>query len=423
MSNKIENIKAYQILDCRGEPTVKAEIILDDGSMASASVPAGKSKGKYEALELRDNDKHFCGRGVQKACQNIEEIIKKAIKGFQIGYQEKLDRLLIELDGTSNKSKLGANAILAVSLAYARVSAQSLNLPLFKYIQNVAWEIGFKTKEKFPYPMLNILNGGVHASNNVDIQEFIIIPQFESFSKNIEMGCRVYRSLKEILESLKMPTLVGDEGGFAPNLNSHTEGLELLRNAVEKSGLKLGEEIFFGIDVASSGLYKPEEKIYYFNLEKIGLSYKQLTALYREWQNKFHLLTLEDGLAEEDYEGWVYLTRELKNKLILIGDDLFATNPRRLAMGIKKGLANAVLVKVNQIGTLTEALQVCKLAREAGYKIIVSHRSGETTDDFIADLAYGIGADFIKAGAPARGERVSKYNRLLEIYLDSFPER
>jgi len=412
---KVSKVKAYQILDCRADPTVKVQIVLDNGISAVASVPSGKSKGKYEALELRDKNKHFCGRGVQKACQNIEEIIQKAIKGFEIAEQKKLDNFLIELDGTPNKSKLGANAILAVSLAYARVSAKALGLPLFKYIQIAAEQIGLKSEEKFPYPMLNILNGGVHASNNVDIQEFIVIPQFETFSKNIESGCRIYKALEEILKSLKMPTLVGDEGGFAPNLSSHTEGLELLKQAVEQVKLKLGKDVFLGIDVASSQLYKAEEKFYYFNLEKVALSYKQLTALYKEWQKKFHLLTVEDGLAEEDYEGWSYLTNQLKDKLILVGDDLFVTNPKRLEMGIEKGMANAVLVKVNQIGTLTESLQVCKLARQANYKIVISHRSGETTDDFIADLAYGIGADFIKAGAPARGERVAKYNKLLEI--------
>lgn len=412
---KVSKVKAYQILDCRADPTVKVQIVLDNGVSAVASVPSGKSKGKYEALELRDKNKHFCGRGVQKACQNIEEIIQKAIKGFEVAEQKKLDNFLIELDGTPNKSKLGANAILAVSLAYARVSAKTLGLPLFKYIQIAAEQIGLKSEEKFPYPMLNILNGGVHASNNVDIQEFIVIPQFETFSKNIEAGCRIYKALEEILKSLKMPTLVGDEGGFAPNLSSHTEGLELLKQAVEQVKLKLGKDVFLGIDVASSQLYKAEEKFYYFNLEKVALSYKQLTALYKEWQKKFHLLTVEDGLAEEDYEGWSYLTNQLKDKLILVGDDLFVTNPKRLEMGIEKGMANAVLVKVNQIGTLTESLQVCKLARQANYKIVISHRSGETTDDFIADLAYGIGADFIKAGAPARGERVAKYNKLLEI--------
>lgn len=416
---KIKKILAQEILDSRGNPTIQATIFLDDGNYGKASVPAGASLGKYEAKELRDKDRRFNGKGVKKTCENINKIIYSALKGQLIGDQKKLDKLLIELDGTKDKSRLGANAILATSLAYSRASANSLNISLYQYIRDITKEIGFITKPKFPYPMFNILNGGIHASNNVDIQEFIIIPQFPDYQKNLQAGIKIYNSLAKILKSLNLPTLVGDEGGFAPDLKSHNEGLELLKDAVEKTEYKLGKEIFLGIDVAASRLLQKENKNYFFSLEKVSLSSHQLTFLYQEWQKKYSLFSVEDGVAEDDFEGWKHLTQKLKDKLMLVGDDLFVTNLQRVKMGIKRGLANAILIKPNQIGTLTETLEVCKTAQKAGYRLIVSHRSGETTDSFIADLSYGIGADFIKAGAPARGERVAKYNRLLEIYFDT----
>ncbi len=407
----VRKVVGYQIFDSRGNPTVAVKIELSDGTQASAAVPSGASTGKHEACELRDGGKRFNGKGVSKAVANINKVIFPALRGKSIIDQPKTDAILVALDGTANKSKLGANALLAVSLATARAAAHSLKLPLFRYLVKI---YNFPLQPFHIKPMLNVLNGGRHADNNVDIQEFMLVPQRGNFAKKMQIAVEVYHTLKQILRRRKLSTGLGDEGGFAPDLNSNEQALNLLTLAIAKSGYQPGKDVKIAIDAAASEFYRGGK--YYLGGNK--LTAEQLIELYRRWQKKFPLFSIEDGAAEDDWSTWQSLTSSLGRKLMLVGDDLFVTNSKRLRQGIDKEVANAILIKLNQIGTLTETVATIKLAQDHHYKIIISHRSGETSDPFIADLAVAVGAEFIKAGAPARSERLAKYNRLL--YLEKF---
>jgi len=404
---EIERVHAREVLDSRGNPTVEVEVLLADGTVGWAAVPSGASTGKHEALELRDGDERFLGRGVRKAVENVNEVIASRIVGMNALEQERLDRALNELDGTENKSYLGANAILGVSLAVARAAASALGLPLFRYLAGAR-------PVSLPMPMFNVLNGGVHADNNLDIQEFMIVPLgAESFAEAVRMGAEVFHTLKGLLKERGLSTAVGDEGGFAPDLESNRAALELLVEAIDRSGWEPGEKIFLAIDAAASSFFSEEEGAYRF--EGRNLTSEELIELYAGWAEEFPLVSLEDGLAEEDWPGWRKLTERLGGRLQLVGDDIFVTNPERLQRGIDEGVANAVLIKPNQIGTLTETLETIELAHRAGYRCIISHRSGETEDTFIADLAVGTAAGQIKTGSLSRSERTAKYNRLLRI--------
>jgi len=410
---KITAIHGREILDSRGNPTVEAEVLLEDGSRGRAAVPSGASMGKHEALELRDGGTRFGGKGVRRAIENIHKIIAPALIGLSALQQDAIDGKLIELDGTENKSKLGANAILAVSLAVAKAAARSLKIPLFKHIYQLftCKLVNLQTCELLiPVPLLNVLNGGLHADNNLDIQEFMLVPVgARSFADAMRMGAEVFQTLKAMLKERQLSVAVGDEGGFAPKLKNHREALMLLKEAIERSGA--GKEIALALDPAASTFY--EDGVYIFEGRK--LKSDDLIALYERWVNEFSIVSIEDGLAEEDWEGWQKLTERLGRKVQLIGDDIFVTNPTRLERGIKQGVANAILIKPNQIGTLSETLDVMAKAQRTGYKAIVSHRSGETEDTFIADLAVGSGCGQIKAGSVSRGERTAKYNRLLRL--------
>ncbi len=407
----IRKIVGYQIFDSRGNPTVAAKIELSDGIQASAAVPSGASTGKHEACELRDGGKRFNGKGVSKAVANINEIIYSALKGQLVADQPKIDATLAALDGTADKSRLGANALLAVSLATARAAAHSFKLPLFKYLAKV---YGFTQQSFNIKPMLNVLNGGRHADNNVDIQEFMLVPYRGSFAKKMQIAVEVYHTLKQILRRRRLSTGLGDEGGFAPDLNSNEQALNLLILAISRAGYQPDRDVKIAIDAAASEFYRAGR--YYLDGRK--LTGKQLIELYHRWQKRFPLFSIEDGAAEDDWPVWQSLTSSLGRKLMLVGDDLFVTNSERLRQGIDQKVANAILIKLNQIGTLTETVATIKLAQGHHYQIIISHRSGETSDPFIADLAVAVGAEFIKAGAPARSERLAKYNRLL--YLEKF---
>ncbi len=406
-NRKIESVKAIEILDSRGNPTVEAQITLADGSCSTASVPSGASTGVHEAHELRDGDPAlFGGKGVARAVNNITEIIAPAIIGMDAAEQEKLDALMIELDGTDNKSRLGANAILAVSLALARVAAMSNSVPLFRQLA------GGHIIPKLPCPMFNVLNGGAHASNNIDIQEFMIVPHGLGYMEGLRAGSEIYHRLGKILKKHGLSTGVGDEGGYAPNLDSDEDAIELLCQAIGDAGYSFGD-IGIALDVASSEWAKEGK----YTLPKRGVTrdHKELIAYYTELIEKYPIVSIEDGLAEDDFDGWREMTRALGDKIMLVGDDLFVTNEKRLKMGIEKGAGNAILIKPNQIGTLSETLKVIELAKQNDYKYIISHRSGDTEDTAIADIAVATGAQFIKSGAPCRAERVAKYNRLLEI--------
>lgn len=405
---KIVNVVGRQILDSRCFPTVEVEVYLEDGTVGRAAVPSGASTGIYEAVELRDGNKDlFQGKSVLKAVDNVNDIIAKNLKGINIYNQPYIDKLLIDLDGTDNKGKLGANAILGVSLACAKAAAESLSLPLYQYI-------GGANAKVLPIPMMNILNGGSHADNSVDLQEFMIMPVgAETFSLALEMCANVYHTLKKILLEKGYSTAIGDEGGFAPNLKSNEEALEVIIEAIEKAGYKAGEDMFIAIDAASSEYYKDEK--YVLEHEGKVLDAEQMVNFFEEWVNKYPIISIEDGMAEEDWEGWKLLTERLGNKVQLVGDDLFVTNTERLSTGIEKGVANSILIKLNQIGTLTETLNSIEMANRAGYTAVVSHRSGETEDTTIADLVVAVNAGQIKTGAPARSERVAKYNQLLRI--------
>ncbi|GAA3442297.1 phosphopyruvate hydratase [Planomonospora venezuelensis] len=401
----IEGVHAREILDSRGNPTVEVDILLDDGSEGRAAVPSGASTGQFEAVELRDGDGRYAGKGVEKAVLGVTDEIADEIIGFDAAEQRSIDQVMIDLDGTPNKARLGANAILGVSLAVAKAAAESAELPLFRYL-------GGPNAHVLPVPMMNILNGGAHADTNVDIQEFMIAPiGAESFREAVRMGTEVYHALKAVLKEKGYATGLGDEGGFAPNLPSNRDALDLILVAIEKAGYTPGEDVALALDVAASEFHS--EGVY--TIDGKGLSAAELIAFYEDLVANYPLVSIEDPLDESDWEGWNAITEALGDKVQLVGDDLFVTNPERLARGIAEGTANALLVKVNQIGTLTETLDAVDLAHRNGYRCMMSHRSGETEDTTIADLAVATNCGQIKTGAPARSDRVAKYNQLLRI--------
>lgn len=413
----ILDVKAREILDSRGNPTVEAEVICEVGVEGRASVPSGASTGKFEALELRDQDEknRYEGKGVNKAVANVNVDIKDIVAGHSVTEQMHLDRMMIAYDGTENKSRLGANAMLSVSMASARAGAEASGLPLFQYLGGIYAHI-------LPVPMMNIINGGAHTTSALDFQEFMIMPVGACcFREALRMGTEVYHVLRKLLLEDGHVTAVGDEGGFAPNLKNAEEALDYLVRAVEKAGYKPGEDVTFAMDAAASELYNDETGKYIFEGEgrlkgsPVVRSADEMIAYYKKLTEKYPLRSIEDGLDEEDWEGWVHMTRELGDRVQLVGDDLFVTNSARLQRGIRMGAANAILIKLNQIGTVSEAMKAIETAKRAGYKVIVSHRSGETEDSFIADLAVGVNAGQIKTGAPCRSDRVAKYNQLLRI--------
>lgn len=404
----ITDVYAREILDSRGNPTVEVEVYLEDGTISRAAVPSGASTGMFEAVELRDGDKsRYLGKGVLKAVENVNDIIGPAIIGYDATEQVAIDKIMIELDGTPNKGKLGANAILGVSMAVAKAAAESLDLPLFQYL-------GGTNAKELPVPMMNILNGGAHADNNVDIQEFMIMPVgAENFAQALRMCAEIYHTLKNVLKGNGLATGVGDEGGFAPNLGSNEEALQVICEAIKEAGLEPGKDIMLAIDAASSEFYKDGK--YELAGEGKTKTAAEMVDFYEELVNKYPIISIEDGLAEEDWDGWKVLTERLGKKVQLVGDDLFVTNTERLSKGITNDTANAILIKVNQIGTLTETFDAIEMAKRAGYTCVISHRSGETEDATIADIAVAVNAGQIKTGAPARSERVAKYNQLLRI--------
>lgn len=408
--SKIEKVHAREVLDSRGNPTVEVDLFLADGTMGRAIIPSGASTGIHEAIELRDKDKQrYQGKGVSIAVANVNGPIAKEIIGRSILDQPGLDAALCKLDGTKNKAKLGANAILGVSLAAAHGAANHLGIPLFQYI-------GKESGMLLPVPMMNILNGGQHADNNLDIQEFMVMPiGAESFKECLRMGVETYHHLQAVLKEKGMNTSVGDEGGFAPHLSSNEEAIELIIEAIKRAGYQPGRDMVLAIDVASSGLYDTKTKTYDFPGEGIKRTTGEMIDYYEMLIEKYPVASIEDGLSEDDWEGWKLLTDRLGSKIQLVGDDLFATNPERLDKGIKMGVANGILIKVNQIGTLTETLDTIEMAKKAGYGVIISHRSGETEDVTIADIAVGVNAGQIKTGAPSRTDRVAKYNQLLRL--------
>ncbi|MDY4077212.1 MAG: phosphopyruvate hydratase [Clostridium sp.] len=405
---EIIDVVGRQILDSRCFPTVEVEVYLEDGTVGRAAVPSGASTGIYEAVELRDGDKNiYQGKSVLKAVQNINEVIAEELIGLNVFEQPLIDKTLIELDGSENKGKLGANAILGVSLACAKAAAESIGLPLYQYIGGVNAKV-------LPVPMMNIINGGSHADNSVDLQEFMIMPAgAKTFSNALEMCANVYHTLKKTLLEKGYSTAIGDEGGFAPNLKSNVEAVEIIIEAITKAGYKPGEDMFIAIDAASSEYYKDGK--YVLENEGKTLTASEMVDFLEDWVDKYPIISIEDGMAEEDWEGWKLITERLGKKVQLVGDDLFVTNTTRLKSGIEKGVANSILIKLNQIGTLTETLNAIEMANRAGYTAVVSHRSGETEDTTIADLVVAVNAGQIKTGAPARSERVAKYNQLLRI--------
>ncbi|MBP8959106.1 MAG: phosphopyruvate hydratase [Bacteroidales bacterium] len=406
---KIIEVSALEILDSRGNPTVEANVMLEDGTQAKAMVPSGASTGEREACELRDGDKkRYGGKGVLKAVENVNTIIAKAITGKYFFSQRELDYLMIELDGTPNKSKLGANAILSVSMAYARAEAESAGIPLYQYL-------GGANAYILPVPCLNIINGGKHADNNVDFQEFMIAPHnAPSFTESIRMGVEVFHALKSVLKAKGYSTGVGDEGGFAPDLKSNDEAIEVILEAINKAGYKPGTDVSICLDPAASEMWEDGKYKMFKSTGKL-LSSDEMIKLWESWVNKYPIISIEDGLAENDWTGWQNLTKTLGNKIEIVGDDLFCTNKAILAEGIKKGVANAILIKLNQIGTVTETLETIELAFKNGYNAFVSHRSGETSDSFIADLTVAVNAGHIKTGSGCRSERVEKFNQLMRI--------
>ena len=407
--SEIEYVHGRQILDSRGNPTVEVDVQLSSGVMGRAAVPSGASTGVHEAVELRDGDKGvYCGKSVYKAVDNVNDIIAPEIVGMDAIYQRDLDNVMIDLDGTPNKGKLGANAILGVSLAAAKAQAEECNLPLYRYIGGV-------NACTLPVPMMNILNGGKHADNNADIQEFMIVPAgAESFSEALRMGTEVFHSLKALLKSKGLNTAVGDEGGFAPNLKSNEEALEFIVEAIKKAGYKPGKDLFIALDIASSEFFK-DGKYVFTKSSNESFDSKGLIDLYESWIAKYPIVSIEDGLAEDDWDGWKLMTERIGDKIQLVGDDLFVTNTERLKMGIEKGVANSILIKVNQIGSLTETLDAIELAKKNKYTAVVSHRSGETEDTTIADIVVGMNAGQIKTGSASRTDRICKYNQLLRI--------
>ena len=407
----ITEVYAREILDSRGNPTVEVEVILEDGAVGRAAVPSGASTGVHEAVELRDGDKdRYLGKGVTKAVDNVNDIIAEALIGLEATRQTEIDELLVRLDGTPNKGRLGANAILGVSMAVARAAASSVGLPLYLYLGGVA-------AKELPVPMMNILNGGEHADNNVYIQEFMIMPVgAKSFSEALRMNAEIYHNLKALLKEKGLSTALGDEGGFAPNLNNNAEAIEVILEAVVKAGYKPEEDIVIALDVASSEMYKDGK--YHLEGEGVVKTSDEMVDYLADLCEKYPIISIEDGLAEDDWAGWKLLTKKIGKKVQLVGDDLFVTNEERLVQGINKGVANAILIKVNQIGTLTETFNAIETAKRAGYTCIISHRSGETEDTTLADIAVAVNAGQIKTGAPARTDRVAKYNQLLRIEED-----
>ncbi|GAA7348825.1 phosphopyruvate hydratase [Helicobacter pylori] len=405
----IKDIHALEVMDSRGNPTIQASVILSDNTKASAIVPSGASTGKREALELRDNDKtRFLGKGVLRACENVNSVIKHHLIGLEAINQAFVDERLRALDGTPNYANLGANAVLGVSMALARASAKALNLPLYRYL-------GGANALTLPVPMFNIINGGTHANNSIDFQEYMIMPLgFESFKEALRASAEVYHTLKKLLDGKNQLTSVGDEGGFAPNFNNNVEPLEVISQAIEKAGYKLGEEIALALDVASSELVD-ENFNYHLKGENKILDSHELVAYYKELVSKYPIVSIEDGLSEDDWEGWAFLSKELGRQIQLVGDDLFVTNASLLQKGIEKNIANAILIKPNQIGTISETLETIRLAKHHAYQCVMSHRSGESEDSFIADFAVALNTGEIKTGSTARSERIAKYNRLLEI--------
>lgn len=412
---RVASVQAREILDSRGNPTVEVDVRLTEGSLGRAAVPSGASTGAHEALELRDGDKsRYGGKGVLKAVENVNTVLAKLLQGKDATDQRALDKVLLDADGTETKSKLGANAILGVSMAAARAAALSKKIPLHAHIREA---FGIKSKEfVFPVPLMNILNGGAHADNNIDMQEFMIVPTVGgSFREALRAGAEVFHSLKKVLKDGKHNTSVGDEGGFAPNLKSNEEAIQVILTAIQNAGYKAGKDIFLALDCAaneyhSNGKYRLEGEIAIRDR-----SSDEMIGVYEEWVNKYPIVSIEDGLAEDDWSGWKRMTDQMTKKIQIVGDDLFVTNPVRLAEGIRRGVANAILVKVNQIGSLSETVEAVQMAQKAGYGAIISHRSGETEDAFIADLAVALNAGQIKTGSASRSERIAKYNQLLRL--------
>ena len=410
----IRDIFAREILDSRGNPTIEAEVLAGENIVGRAAVPSGASTGKYEAVELRDQEERYGGKGVERAVENVNSCLEKAVIGMNVFDQKEIDRALCKADGTENKSNLGANAILGVSMAAARAAAKGLNIPLYRYLGGVQ-------AKKMPVPMMNILNGGVHADNPLDIQEFMIVPVREtSFRERLRICAEIYHMLRAVLKGKGLQTGVGDEGGFAPELADTKEALRTIRDAAERAGYRMGRDIMIALDVAASELYIEEKGGYIFagegkKGEPVVRTTEEMISYYEELVEEFPIFSIEDPLDEEDWDGWKKLTKKIGNRVQLVGDDLFVTNAQRLRKGIELGAANAILIKVNQIGTLSETFETIKTAQEAGYNVIVSHRSGETEDTIIADIAVAFNTGQIKTGAPCRSERVAKYNRLLRI--------
>jgi len=405
--SRIKFVVGRQIIDSRGNPTVEVEVLLDSGASGRAMVPSGASTGQFEAVELRDGEEIWSGKGVKNAVSHVNNEIADSVLGLEAADQRVIDQTMIDLDGTDDKGRLGANAILGVSLAVARAAAEDAGIPLFKYV-------GGANAHLLPVPMFNVINGGMHADNNIDFQEFMVMPLgAASYSEALQWGVDIYHSLKSVLNGKRMSTAVGDEGGFAPNLSSNEEALQILIDAIEKAGLTPGEDISLALDVASTEFF--QKGIYRIEAENLSLNSEEMIAYLAALCDKYPICSIEDGMAEEDWEGWLELTKELGDKTQLVGDDLFVTNSLRLERGIANGVANSILIKVNQIGTLTETLEAVEIAMSAGYTAIISHRSGETEDHLIADLAVATNCGQIKSGAPARSDRVAKYNQLLRI--------
>lgn len=407
----INNITARQILDSRGNPTLEVDVVTETGTLGRAAVPSGASTGSYEAVELRDNDKSvYMGKSVYNAANIVNTVLRENLKGMYIMDQAEIDAKMIELDSTENKATFGANAILGVSLAIAKAAAEETRVPFYRYVGGVNANI-------LPIPMMNILNGGAHADNGIDVQEFMVMPVgAESFSEGLRMGTEIFHHLKAVLKSQKLSTNVGDEGGFAPNLKNNEDAIKAVIQAIEKAGYKPGEDVYIALDAASTEFYNAKEKVYHFK-KSTGdkLTADQMVSFWADWCKKYPIISIEDGCAEDDWTGWTKLTAKLGNKVQLVGDDLFVTNVHRLAEGINKGAANSLLVKVNQIGTLTETVNAVQMAQFHGYTAVMSHRSGETEDTTIADLAVALSCGQIKTGAPSRTDRVAKYNQLLRI--------
>lgn len=407
----IQDVFAREVLDSRGNPTVEVEVTTANGYIGRAIVPSGASTGKYEAVELRDGDANrYLGKGVQKACWNVIDVIAEELVGCDVMDQVLIDQIMLELDGTANKSKLGANAILGVSMAVAKAAAQEVGMPLYRYIGGV----GAYT---LPVPMMNILNGGSHADNSIDIQEFMVMPVgAETFAEGLRMGTEIFHNLKKVLKKGNYSTNVGDEGGFAPNLGSNEAALEIIMAAIEKAGYKPGEDVVLALDAAASEFYNAEEKVYHFHKsDGRKISSAEMVDFWADWAAKYPIVSIEDGLDEDDWDGWKLMTEKLGNKLQIVGDDLFVTNTERLARGIENGIANSILVKVNQIGSLTETIQAVNMATRNAYTSVMSHRSGETEDTTIADLAVALNTGQIKTGSASRSDRIAKYNQLLRI--------